>query len=344
VRPVQSGLKVITALRFNSKLLIAIAILILLFLIPTFVSSSYYLRITINMLYMIMLVAGFRLALSGGVFTMAPQVFFGIGAYTLALFVTRLNWNWWLSALLAGVFAAASAAIIGRILLRLKGIFFAISTLAFAFVLLLIWRTFPFFGRFSGIFDIPAPNTIFGLEFGSLVSYFYLALVLAVITMLVMYRIEKSRFGFMLRCIGLNADLARSSGVNVMLYSIAAFYIGCFFAGIAGAFFASYQGSIQPASFEFNVLMLILLYAVIGGVHSVWGPVYGVVIMTAITTGLTYIPHYDPKIGPIILGVTLIVVMLRFPRGISSLLESIPGWFRKASRKKDNEPYGNTSS
>jgi ABC-type branched-subunit amino acid transport system permease subunit len=90
--------------------------------------------------------------------------------------------------------------------------------------------------------------------------------------------------------------------------------------------------------------MLILLYAVIGGVHSVWGPVYGVVIMTAITTGLTYIPHYDPKIGPIILGVTLIVVMLRFPRGISSLLESIPGWFRKASRKKDNEPYGNTSS
>ncbi len=344
MHPVQSGVKVKTAWRFYSKPVITIVILILLFLIPTFVSSSFYLRIFISMLYMIMLVAGFRLALSAGIFSMAPQAFFGIGAYTLALFVTRLNWNWWLSTLLAGVFAAASAAIIGRILLRLKGIFFAISTLAFASVLVLIWSTFPFFGRFSGIFNISAPNTIFGLEFGSLVSYFYLALVLAVITMLVMSRIEKSRFGFTLRCIGINADLARSSGVNVMLYSITAFCIGCFFAGIAGAFFASYLGSIQPSTFDFNVLILILLYAVIGGVYSVWGPVYGVVIMTGITTGLTYIPHYDPKIGPIILGVILIVVMLRFPKGISSLLESIPGWFRKASSKKDNEPYGNTSS
>ena len=344
MRPVQSGLKVITARRFNSKLLITIAILILLFLIPTFVTSSYYLRITINMLYMIMLVAGFRLALSASVFSMAPQAFFGIGAYTLALLVTRLDWNWWLSTLLAGVVAVACAAIIGRILLRLKGIFFAISTLAFASVLLLIWKTFSFFGGHNGIFNIPDPDPIFGFEFGSLVSYFYLALVLAVITMLVMYRIEKSRYGFTLRCIGLNSDLARSTGVNVMLYSITAFCIGCFFAGIAGAFFASFQASIAPTTFEFNVLMLILLYAVIGGVYSVWGPIYGVVIMTGITTGLTYIPNYDPKIGPIILGVTLIVVMLRFPNGISFLLESIPGWLRKASSKKENEPYVNTSS
>lgn len=344
MRPVQSGLKVITARRFNSKLLITIAILILLFLIPTFVSSSYYLRITINMLYMIMLVAGFRLALSAGVFSMAPQAFFGIGAYTLALLVTRLDWNWWLSTVLAGVVAAACAAIIGRILLRLKGIFFAISTLAFASVLLLIWGTFSFFGGHSGIFNISDPDPIFGFEFGSLVSYFYLALVLAVITMLVMYRIEKSRYGFTLRCIGLDADLARSTGVNVMLYRITAFCIACFFAGIAGAFFASFQGSIQPQTFEFNVLMLILLYAVIGGVHSVWGPIYGVVIMRGITTGLAYIPNYDPKTGPIILGVTLIVVMLRFPNGISFLLESIPGRFRKASSKKENDLYVNTSS
>lgn len=344
MRPVQSGLKVITARRFNSKLVITIVILILLFLIPTFVTSSYHLRITINMLYMIMLVAGFRLALSAGVFSMAPQAFFGIGAYTLALLVTRLNWNWWLSALLAGVVAAACAAIVGRILLRLKGIFFAISTLAFASVLLLIWKTFSFFGGHSGIFGIPDPDPIFGFEFGSLVSYFYLALALAVITMLVMYRIEKSRYGFTLRCIGPNADLARSTGVNVMLYSITAFCIGCFFAGIAGAFFASFLGSIQPHAFEFNVLMLILLYAVIGGVYSVWGPIYGVVIMTGITTGLTYIPNYDPKIGPIILGVTLIVVMMRFPNGISFLLESIPGWLRKTSSKKENELYVNTSS
>jgi branched-chain amino acid transport system permease protein len=291
-----------------------------------------------------MLVAGFRLALSAGVFSMAPQAFFGIGAYTLALLVTRLDWNWWLSTVLAGVVAAACAAIIGRILLRLKGIFFAISTLAFASVLILIWKTFSFFGGHSGIFNISDPDPIFGFEFGSLVSYFYLALVLAVITMFVMYRIEKSRYGFTLRCIGLDADLARSTGVNVMLYCITAFCIACFFAGIAGAFFASFQASIAPTTFEFNVLMLILLYAVIGGVYSVWGPIYGVVIMTGITTGLTYIPNYDPKTGPIILGVTLIVVMLRFPNGISFLLESIPGWLRKASRKKENELYVNTSS
>jgi len=344
VRPVQSGVKVEIARRLSIKLAITIVILILLFLIPTFVSSSYHLRVITNMLYMIMLVAGFRLVLSAGVFSMAQQAFFGIGAYTLALLVTRLDWNWWLSAPLAGVVAAACAAIIGRILLRLKGIFFAISTLAFAFVLLLIWRTFSFFGGHNGIFNIPDPDPIFGFEFGSLVSYFYLGLALAVITMLVMYRIEKSRYGFTLHCIGLNEDLARSTGVNVMLYRITAFCAGCFVAGIAGAFFASFQGSISPHTFEFNVLMLTLLYAVIGGVYSVWGPVYGVVIMTGITTGLTYIPNYDPKIGPIILGVTLIVVMMRFPNGISFLLESIPGWLRRALGKKEDELYVNTTS
>jgi branched-chain amino acid transport system permease protein len=258
--------------------------------------------------------------------------------------VTRLDWNWWLSALLAGVVAAACAAIIGRILLRLKGIFFAISTLAFASVLLLVWKSFSFFGGHNGIYNIARPDPIFGFEFGSLVSYFYLALALAVITMLVMYRIERSRYGFTLRCIGLNEDLARSTGVNVMLYRITAFCIACFFAGIAGAFLASFKMSIQPDTFGFDVLMLILLYAVIGGVYSVWGPIYGVVIMTSITTGLTYIPDYDPKTRPIILGATLVVVMLRFPNGISSLLESIPGWLRKASGRKKDELYVNTSS
>jgi branched-chain amino acid transport system permease protein len=344
VRPVQSGVKARIARRFSSRLLVTIVILILLFLIPTFVSSSFYLRLIVVALYMIMLVAGFRLALGAGVFSMAQQAFFGIGAYTLALLVTRLDWNWWLSALLAGVVAAASAAIVGRILLRLKGIFFAISTLAFAFVLLLIWKTFSFFGGHNGIFNIPDPDPIFGFEFGSLVSYFYLALVLAAITMLVMYRIEKSRYGFTLRCIGLDADLARSTGVNVTLYRITAFCIACFFAGIAGAFFASFQGTIQPDTFGFDVLMLILLYAVIGGVHSVWGPIYGVVIMKGITTGLTYIPNYDPKTGPIILGATLVVVMLRFPNGIGFLLERIPGWLREARSKKEDELYVNTSS
>jgi len=320
--------------RISTKVLVALVLAVILFLIPTMGASAFHIRVMINMFIFIMLVCGFRLLLSAGVFSLAPQAFFGIGAYTAAILVTRYDFNWWLSLLLAGLVATAAAAVIGRILLRLRGIYFAISTLAFSFVLLLIWRNFIFFGRHNGIFNIPPPDPIGGYQFGSVASYFYVGLALVVITMLVMYRIENSRYGFTLRCIGLNTDLAVSTGVNVMMYRLTAFCAGCFFAGIAGAFFASFNHSIQPAAFEFNVLVLILLYAVIGGTGSVWGPIYGVVIMMAIPVGLNYIPNYDPKIGPIILGVILVAVMLRSPRGLSYVLDRVPSLFRRLQRKE----------
>lgn len=321
----------------STKALVLILIVGILSFVPYMGTSNFFLRNIINIFTFIILVSGFRLSLSTGVFSMAPQAFYGIGAYTSAILVTKYHFNWWLSMLLAGLVAALVGAVIGRILLRLKGIYFGISSLAFASVLLLIWQNFTFFGRHNGIFNISSPNPIGGFKFGSIPSFFYLGLVLAVITMLVMYRIESSRYGFTLRCIGANPDLAASIGVNSMMYRLSAFCLSCFFSGVAGAFFASYNHSISPTSFEFNVLVLILLYTVIGGVYSVWGPIYGVVIMIAIPVGLNYIPHYDPRFGPIILGVILIAVMLRFPKGLSYVLERTTNLFQKNPRKEIDE-------
>ena len=332
--PKQTGIIPRRRWRISTKAFVALVIVVILFLIPTMTSNAFYIRVLTNMLIFIMLVSGFRLLLSAGVFSLAPQAFFGIGAYTSAILVTRYDFNWWLSLLVAGLVASIAAAIIGRILLRLRGIYFAISTLAFSFVLLLIWRNFIFFGRHNGIFNIPSPNPIGGVEFGSISSYFYVGLALVVITIIIMYRIENSRYGFTLRCIGHNTDLAASTGVNIMIYRLTAFCVGCFFAGIAGAFFASFNHSIQPTAFEFNVLVLILLYAVIGGTGSVWGAIYGVVIMRAIPVLLNYIPNYDPRIGPIILGIVLVVVMLRFPKGLSYVLDRVPSLFYRFKGKE----------
>jgi len=335
--------------RISTKALVALVIAVILFLIPTMGASAFHTRVIINMCIFIILVSGFRLLLSAGVFSLAPQAFFSIGAYTSAILVTRYDFNWWLSLLLAGLVATAVAAVIGRILLRLRGIFFAISTLAFAFVLLLflrssnifIWKTSELFGGHNGIFNIPPPDPIGSYQFGSISSYFYLGLALVIVTILVMYRIENSRYGFTLRCIELNTALAASTGVNVMVYRLTAFCVGCFFSGLAGAFFASFNHSIQPAAFEFSQLVLILLYAVIGGTGSVWGPIYGVVIMRAIPVGLNYIPNYDPRIGPIILGVILVVVMLRFPKGLGYVLDRIPSLLQRVKRK-EIEGYADT--
>jgi len=323
--------------RTNPTIIVVLVAIAILFLVPTGMTSNpYHLLVLTNICIYIIAVSGFRLVATAGQLSMAHSAFMGIGAYTSALLVTKLGWNFWYCLLLAGMVPAILAVGLGRITLRLRGIYFAIATFAFALVIWKGWNTF-FADVVGRVTDIPPPNRIGGWEFSSVTSYYYLALVLMLVTMLVMYRLDRSRFGLILRCMASNDALSGSVGMNIMGYQIAAFAIGSFFAGMAGAVHVHWLRLMEPNMFSFTAMLYIILYAVVGGMKSFMGPLYGCFFFIGLPQFLKYIPNYDPKVEPVIFGSILLLTVRFMPGGISALLQRISEVIKGLHRRKVKE-------
>ncbi|MFC2039335.1 branched-chain amino acid ABC transporter permease [Chloroflexota bacterium] len=311
--------------RIGVKGLIALALAGLAFLVPTAISNPYYLDVAITMVIYIVLVSAFHLMSLAGEYNIALPAFMAIGAYTAALLTTKEDWSWWLAMFVAGLLAAIIAAMSGRAVLRVKGIYFAILGFAMVIVLKYLWYTWDsVFEGYRGVWNVPSPD---GLS-GSLTSFYYLGLCLALLTILVVCRLEKSRYGLIMESIGQADDLTESVGVSIMKYKLWAFVIGAFFAGIIGSYFASVHHFVHPKEFDFQMVLFLIVYAVAGGLRSFAGPIVGVIALSLLTVGLKEIPGYDPKTEPIIFGGILVCVMLFLPGGLISLPEKVRSLFK----------------
>ena len=184
-----------------------------------------------------------------------------------------------------------------------------------------------------GIPGIPSPNPIVlpglvSIEFTSKVPFYYLALALLVLTIVVMYRLDHSRMGRIFGAIYDNDKLAESVGVNLGMYTTLAFTIACFFSGLAGSFLAHYVRVITPSSYGLWQGVYYLMYTIIGGAGSIVGPIIG-------TAGLLYLSRFLITFGRyelIIYGAILIVFMLFLPNGLLSLLGRRPTHFPGVDR------------
>jgi branched-chain amino acid transport system permease protein len=136
-----------------------------------------------------------------------------------------------------------------------------------------------------------------------------------------MHKIDKSRFGITLFAINNKELLAESMGVNTMLYKNIAFGIACFFAGVAGSFYAHYFYYICPYDFTFSQSLEIILYTVFGGVRSIAGPIIGVSFLTILMEAL----HLTVEYRPMIFGLALIIVMIFMPGGLIDLGQRLKG-------------------
>lgn len=308
----------------NSNFIITLVVVVLLLILPIIIKNQYYLRTVSTISIAIILTSGFRLVFRTGQLSLAQAAFFGVGAYSSAIMVMRFDLNSWISFLLAGLVSACIAGVIGYVTLRIKEVYFAIATLALNELFRLIWVEWvTLFGGPYGIVNIPSPDPIFGLRFGSIASFYYIAVLLLFFTVGVMLRIEKSRIGLTFGAIKESDNLAASVGINLMKEKVKAFMIACFFAGLAGAFFAHHQHYISPVDFSLMDSVYYLMYGVVGGLGSVWGPVAGCTVMGFIPVTLRLIPNYDPVIEPIIFGVILILMMRFEPNGLIGLLGRI---------------------
>jgi branched-chain amino acid transport system permease protein len=188
-------------------------------------------------------------------------------------------------------------------------------------------------GGAIGVKSIPRPEPILlgpiAIEFTSKVSYFYLILVIALVSILIMYRMENSRLGLTFRAIVEADALAQSVGINLLRYKLIAVGVGCFFAGVVGSFYAHYNTYVGPNDFTLMGLTLwIVLYAIVGGVSSWVGPVIGTIVFVGANEAL----RAYREIVPAIYGGLVVLVMVFLPNGLIEIPRRI--WMKLSRLRK----------
>lgn len=254
-----------------------------------------------------------------GILSLAHAAFFGIGAYTLALLTTKLGMSYWLAFISGGLLAAFFGVLIGLPTLRLKGDYLLIATLGFGEIYTNIMTNFDLLTEGArGITGIPSPS-IFRLQFDSDGTFLILLLMISGLCVTCAYLIKKSPFGAILFAISEDEDGVASLGRNVTKFKVTSIVFSAFWAGIAGAFYASYVGYINPNLFTINESILIFTMVLLGGLGSIPGSIIGAVILVVLPEAMRFIglPNTEAAvIRQLMYGLLLILIMYFRPQGL----------------------------
>jgi len=316
-----------TKLRSNIGPLVTIAVLLIVLLVMPTLVSSYWIHVLMLMFLYGILAVSLRQMLILGQVSFAHPAFMAIGAYTSTMLVMNLGLPFWFTIFVAGFASGIVAFLLGLPVLRLTGPYFFLATFAFLEVVrMILTHYYVPFGGPMGIYNIPPPNPIGPIDFSSIAHFYYLILIVFVITLLVFYSLERSRFGQSWHAIGQSHVLAESVGVNVMGYRVLAFVIACFFAGIVGACYAHYMTHMSPMEFGLTLAVDCIVWAVVGGMGSVFGPAVGAGILTFIPQLFKFTAEYEAGLSAVI----FIIIILFLRGGLVSLPQVISRRIRKA--------------
>lgn len=314
-----------TALR-RHRVVVAMGIAVLVLALPYLLTSAYHLRVATLVGIYVLLVSGLNIIIGfTGLFSLGHAAFYGIGAYTSAMLTVMAGWSFWVALPMAGIVAAIFGSLIGLATLRLRKVFLAFTTLGFGEIvriLILNWRSLT--RGPLGISGVPVPE-LFGYTFTGR-GYYYLVVFLAVCTVGIIYRMYTSRVGRALIAIREDETAAASMGINVFGHKVLAFTMGCFFAGLAGSFFAHFQRYVSAESFANLESFAIITMLALGGTGSIAGPVFGSAILVVIPEVFRVLAQYRG----VIYGLTLIVVIIYRPGGIAN----VKGVFEKPKLPK----------
>ncbi|MGM9926782.1 MAG: branched-chain amino acid ABC transporter permease [Bacillus sp. (in: firmicutes)] len=255
-----------------------------------------------------------------GQFSIGHAGFLAIGAYASAILTMKLAMPFSLALIVGGIAAALAGLLIGIPSLRLKGDYLAIATLGFGEIVRIFLLNIDYVGGASGM--QVSHLTTWPWVFASVV-----------LTILVIRNFTASTHGR--ACIAVREDetAADSMGINTTYYKVAAFAIGAFFAGIAGALYAHNFYIIQPSNFGFLKSFDILIFVVLGGLGSLSGSVLAAILLTLVTT---FLQEY-PETRMIIYSLVLIVMMIFRPQGLMGTKEITSFFKRKGGHKNDNK-------
>ncbi len=292
-----------------APLLSAVAVVVLLAAAPGIV-SAFMVQFLINLFMMAILAESWNI-IGGftGYASFGNVAFFGIGAYTTGVLLTRVEFPFALALPAAGIVAMLFAAVVGLPILRLKGHYFAIATLGVAETMREVVYNLEFTGKGTGL--------VMPIVRNPLIFFYSMLGILAAVT-LVNWWLSASRFGYGLTAIREDEDAAAVMGINTPLYKTIAFALSGAFTGLAGGVYAYWITFIDPdAVFKVIITVQLIIMAVFGGTGTVLGPLLGALVLSAVSELLA---TQLVTLADLFNGFIIVLVVLFMPKGLMDLI------------------------
>ena len=321
--------------RDKISLILGGALMAVLLIIPFFFHSSFILHMHTLVFFYVALTAAWNIPAFGGQLSLGHASFFGIGAYTGAILYVKYGISPWIGVPAAIVTSLAGGMILSLPLVRLRGPFFSLASIAFTEVLRMVaidWRSLT---NGSVGMNIPFKLGWMNLTFSSGRPFYYIFLALAVLIVYLSYRIRYSSLGFHLRAGASDIEAAQALGVNTSLANFIALMWSAALTGVLGLFYSFYMYVLEPGTL-FSLPLFSLqpaLNGIIGGMGTIWGPVIGAVIMTPLGEFLRfYLGTIQQGLNYVVYGLVLIATVRFIPGGVVSL--AAPLFKKSGSRQR----------
>jgi len=333
----------------------AIALLVLPLLLQYF--GNAWVRIADLALLYVMLALGLNIVVGyAGLLDLGYVAFYAVGAYMFGLLASPQlsdNFEWfaaafpnglhtslWIVVPLAAVVAALAGALLGAPTLKLRGDYLAIVTLGFGEIIRIFLNNLDHpinltngpkgIGQIDSVhifgLNLGKRLELFGFDINSVTLYYYLFMVLVVISVIICYRLQDSRVGRAWMAIREDEIAAKAMGINTRNLKLLAFAMGASFGGVSGAMFGAFQGFVSPESFSLMESVMIVAMVVLGGIGHLPGVILGAVLLSALPEVLRYVAgplqamtdgRLDAAIlRQLLIALAMIIIMLLRPRGL----------------------------
>ena len=333
----------------------AVALLVLPLILQSF--GNAWVRIADLALLYVLLALGLNIVVGyAGLLDLGYVAFYAVGAYLFALmasphladnfaafaamFPNGLHTSLWIVIPVAALLAAFFGALLGAPTLKLRGDYLAIVTLGFGEIIRIFLNNLDHpvnltngpkgLGQIDSVkifgLDLGKRLELFGFDINSVTLYYYLFLVLVVISIVICYRLQDSRIGRAWMAIREDEIAAKAMGINTRNMKLLAFGMGASFGGVSGAMFGAFQGFVSPESFSLMESVMIVAMVVLGGIGHIPGVILGAVLLSALPEVLRYVAgplqamtdgRLDSAIlRQLLIALAMIIIMLMHPRGL----------------------------
>jgi branched-chain amino acid transport system permease protein len=296
------------------------------FLAPT-VLSEFYLAVLCEALVMSLMALSFNLLFGFmGQLSFGQAAFFGLGGYTVAMLLTKAHFNFWLSIVAAILVAGAIGFVVGIFCVRLRGIYFAVLTLAFGqLIFTIVFKWHDFTGGDDGIQGVFPPEFL-----KSPTAYYYFILLVFLVSALILWKIIHSPFGQTVVAMRENSERTEFLGIHIAKYQLIAFVIAAAFCGLAGAIWVPFYRSVAPSYLNWIKSGEPVMAAILGGQSVFLGPVLGMFVITFFHAWVLGFTVY----WPVVMGTLILAIIFFLPGGILGFAQEKV----KQRKKRNNQP------
>jgi len=315
------------------RALVLLALLLVALLVAPGLVGDYMVSILVILLFQAYLGMSWNLMMGfAGQFSLGHALFIGLGAYTGGVLFVEYAISPWIGMAIGAVVAAAAGAVIGTLGFRfgVKGVYFALLTIAFAEFTRILFDHWEFVGSSSGLY-LPVANRdssdLWNLR-GSATMFYYVALGMSVACFLLSHVLLRRRVGYYWQAIREDQDAAETLGIDTFRYRMAAVMLSAALTAVGGTFYAFYYNNLYPETiFSMHRSIELMLGPIIGGIGTLFGPVLGAAVLTALGETLTHMAEGSRLDGvkQIAYGVCLLLIVGLRPHGLWPWLRRLLG-------------------